>query len=127
MKYTFKATERLKSRKTIGNLFTEGKVIKAFPYKLVYAPLPDAKEGKIEFAVSVSKRLFKNATDRIRIKRLIREAYRLEKPDFYEKVDQRYALMLIYITKKPLDFETSQKAMKKILNKFTLEITNRDE
>ena len=72
--------------------------------------------------VSVSKRLFKHAVDRNRHKRLIREAYRLQKPTLYESLDKSYAIMIIYISKKPLRFEDSQKTMKKILDKFIKQI-----
>lgn len=123
MKYTFKAYERLKSRKTIQSLFTSGSVIKSYPFKLVYTPIENQAENpNIEMGVSVSKRLFKHAVDRNRHKRLIREAYRLQKPTLYESLDKSYAIMIIYISKNPLCFEDSQKTMKKILDKFIKQI-----
>ena len=45
MKYTFKAYERLKSRKTIQSLFTSGSVIKSYPFKLVYTPIENQAEN----------------------------------------------------------------------------------
>ncbi|MGB0777447.1 MAG: ribonuclease P protein component [Flavobacteriaceae bacterium] len=119
MKYTFKAYERLKSKKKIQELFTSGRVIKSFPFKLVYTPLDQGQEEhQIQLAVSVSKRLFKNAVDRNRQKRLIKEAYRLQKPALYLELKNSYACMIIYLSKEELSFDQSQKAMKKLLTKF---------
>ena len=87
---TFKKEEKLKSGKLIELLFKKGLSFSNFPFKILYlftknniAPL------QAGFAVSTKK--FKHAVDRNRIKRLIREAYRLQKNEltgvlkFHEK------------------------------------------
>ena len=128
MKYTLKAHERLKSKKSIQELFRTGKSVKSFPFKLVYVPLEaSSNPSQIQFTVSVSKRLFKSAVDRNRIKRLVREAYRLEKPELHSALNESYAIMVIYISKKPLTFEISQSTMSKITKEFKKRTSNHQD
>ncbi len=131
---TFTRQERLKSRKTIARLFKEGNSFVAYPLRVVWLELE--REGAIEgervrkeesveedfttqVAISVSKRTFKNAVDRNRLKRRIREAYRLHKHDFYEKLaDRTVALMLTFIAKEDLAFAEIEAGVKKMIRKF---------
>lgn len=74
---TFRKSERLCSKKVIDALFAGGnKSFSAFPLRVVYMERP---EPVSQVLVSVSKRHFKHAVDRNRVKRQIREAYRLNK------------------------------------------------
>ncbi len=79
MKQQFKKEERLHEKKLIGKLFKEGKSFFKFPFKVFYFKLEDAEEYPAKVLISVSKRNFKRAIDRNRIKRLVREAYRKNK------------------------------------------------
>ncbi len=76
-------SERLKSRKTIGRLFDRNEAgnasFPAFPLRVVLFREKEEGSAYPEILISVSKRSFKKAVDRNRIKRLIREAYRLQK------------------------------------------------
>ena len=56
--FTYSKLEKLKSRKTIDLLFSEGKSVSKYPLRLVYAPTEGANE-KVVFGVSVSKKYFK--------------------------------------------------------------------
>ena len=89
LKYTLGKNERLKSRKAIDLLFAEGKSFSVFPLKVIYSFKKNNPGLKtlnfkpetlnLSAAFSVSKRNFKKAVDRNRIKRLMRESYRLQK------------------------------------------------
>lgn len=68
--------QKLKSKKLIDKLFIEGQSVKAFPLKLVYTEIDQAQISDNKVAFSVPKKLFKNAADRNRIKRLMREIFR---------------------------------------------------
>ena len=73
MRETFGKREKLKRQKQIQQLFAEGKSMSVFPIKLVYLQTDHESTSKIVAGVSVSKRNFKKAVKRNRIKRLLRE------------------------------------------------------
>lgn len=75
---TLGKTERLKSRKLIGQLFDGGKSVNATPLRALYQ-IAEAEPGSVQAGFSVSSRHFRKATDRNRIKRLLRECYRTQK------------------------------------------------
>ena len=79
----------MKSRKQIELLFKEGKTFSASPLRVYYSvhPLPVA-HCPLLFGVAVGTRNFKKAVDRNRIKRLIREAWRLQKNELQQKLKQ---------------------------------------
>ena len=116
--FLYSGNERLKSTKVIELLFKEGKSINAYPLKLIYIETPFNDNIHIKTSVSVSKRLFKKAVDRNRLKRLMREAYRLNKRGLFNKVTTQYAFMFLYIGSKQEDFETINDAMIHLLKKF---------
>lgn len=122
---TLTKQERLKSRKTIARLFKEGKSFVAYPLRVIWLVTEGEKvgEGEREFtaqlAISVPKRAFKTAVARNRLKRQIREAYRLHKQELYEKLAGRpAALMLVYIAKEALLFAEIEAGVKKMIRKF---------
>ena len=120
---TFGKTERLKSKKQIDLLFTEGKSFSVFPLRLFFNKTHFADGAEIKAAVSVSKRNFKSAVDRNRIKRLLREAYRLNKPTNFNNSTTSYALLILYIGKEMPAFEGIKTKMEQLLTKFSERIT----
>lgn len=119
VKNTYNTSEKLKSKKLIEHLFEEGRSLSAFPLRLVYLGTAFDDSVIIKTGVSVSKRNFKLAVDRNRIKRLMREAYRLNKNDFFNNITTPYALMILYIGKEKPDFHSIENAMKQLLTKFS--------
>jgi ribonuclease P protein component len=83
-RYTLGKNERLKSRKDIEQLFAAGRSFSVFPFKVIYLNSTPAQAPRLQAAFSVSKRHFKKATQRNRIKRLMREAYRLQATEIKE-------------------------------------------
>lgn len=71
--------ERLYLRDHINDLFQEGKAFIAYPYRVIYLLSDTPLMARAEVMVSVPKKRFKRAVKRNRIKRLTREAYRLNK------------------------------------------------
>lgn len=115
MKQTFPKEEKLKQHRHITQLFAEGQSIKKFPIKLLYYPLSDTKLHKV--GVSVPKRHFKRAVDRNRLKRQLRESYRLNKKEQNQDLSG-YALMFIYMDKEKRDFDTIFTSVQKLLDEF---------
>ena len=77
--HTLSKEERLCSRKALEELFSGGhQSVSAFPIRAVFMP---NDVGLVRIMVSVSKRYFKRAVKRNRIKRQLREAYRLQKEE----------------------------------------------
>jgi len=120
--YSLNKSERLKSRKIINALFAEGQSEFQYPLKCLYmrCTVNDRKSGSLLFATTVSKRNFKQAVKRNLIKRHIREAYRLNKPQVSQKEHGNYCwvLMYIYISKNQEDTSLLSEAMDKINKKI---------
>jgi len=89
--------EKLKSKKLIEQLFLEGQSVSAFPLLLVYLPISFNDNTIVKTGFSVSKRNFKKAVDRNRIKRLLKESYRLHKASYFNNITTQYAFMILYI------------------------------
>ncbi|MBC9794589.1 ribonuclease P protein component [Sinomicrobium weinanense] len=118
MNQSFPKAEKLKSKKHIERLFAEGKSISKFPLRLVYLKTGLPEETRIQAAVSASKRNFKKAVDRNRIKRLLREAYRLNKYRITEETDASYAFMILYLGREIPEYEKIDHKMKQLLALF---------
>lgn len=118
MQFGYNKYEKLKSRKLIKQLFEDGKAISVFPLRLVY--LKTNHDGKylLQTGVSVSKRNFKLAVDRNRIKRMMREVYRLNKSKFYNSINEKYIFMFIYLGKKEMDYHKLDKKMNELIDSF---------
>ena len=118
MNFTYPKNEKLKSKITIGLLFTEGKSVSKYPLRLVYkAGSFDASE-KIKMGVSVSKKNFKKAVDRNYFKRVLRETYRLNKHLLIDNLDQPYSFMFFYQTKDRLTYEEINSKTIQLFEKF---------
>jgi ribonuclease P protein component len=72
----------------IQSLFKEGKSFSLFPLRVVYLEIKD-QPNRLQAGFSVSNRQFKRAVDRNKIKRLMRESYRLQKNELFAKLDDR--------------------------------------
>ncbi|MEP2025123.1 MAG: ribonuclease P protein component [Reichenbachiella sp.] len=110
-KYSFPKQERLSSKKSIDALFTKGASFYFYPFSVRFL-LAEENATCHQFMVSVSKRNFKRAVDRNRIKRLIRESYRLHKHLLNALLPEGKFLLIAYIyTGKeihPFDFVESK-------------------
>lgn len=118
MNYRYPKAEKLKSKKLIEDLFTEGRSVKSFPLRLVYLPsiLP-VEDISIQAGVSVSKRNFKLAVSRNRIKRLLRESYRLHKHLIITE-KATFALLFLYTGREAISQADMHKTMVKLIKRF---------
>jgi ribonuclease P protein component len=134
-KFTLGKEERLKSRKQIENLFDKGKSFVVAPFRIYFIinrELPIQKgESGLKFGVGVSAKNFKKAVDRNRIKRLTREAWRLQKNEISKKskeTQRQLNIFFIYTGRELPDFTTVKDkvaiALKKLADKIDENISS---
>ncbi|MES2240772.1 MAG: ribonuclease P protein component [Bacteroidota bacterium] len=118
MSFNYPKNEKLKSKISIGLLFSEGKSVSKYPLRLVYHSGSLNEKEKIKMGVSVSKKYFKKAVDRNRFKRILRETYRLNKHILLDNLDKPYAFMFFYQTKDRLSYEEINTKTIQLFEKF---------
>jgi ribonuclease P protein component len=118
MSFKFEKNERLKSQKLLQSVFDNGAALTSYPLKMLYLALPDADITHSQLGVMVGKKKFKRAVDRNRVKRMIREAYRLNKPFIFNNIEGKYAFLILYIGNDLPTLETIEKAMVSLIDKL---------
>ena len=116
----FSKQERICHRNDFNLLFSDGKSFFSYPFRCVFH-WKEAEEPLVRIAVSVSKKKFKLAANRNRIKRLIRETYRLEKHLIYSLFQEQSVqldLLIIYTENKLLDYKQVQNGMRILIKKM---------
>src|SRR5574344_376096 len=117
---TFKKVERLCSNNLITSLFVLGKGVMSYPFSVRWKFCEAALiPFQSQVLITVSKKRFKHAVDRNRIKRLGRECYRLNKSELYELLqtkDCKIIFSISYIHSDILDYRTLQKKYLKMLS-----------
>ncbi|WP_439183114.1 ribonuclease P protein component [Carboxylicivirga taeanensis] len=125
-RFTFGKNERLCSRTVVEELFTKGKSFVKYPFRVTYLPLESSSVTvPLQILISVSKKRFKRAYKRNRLKRLTREAYRLNKEELYSQLSEQsknFAVAFIYLPSEMLDYKLVEKGMKKALRKLSDEL-----
>ncbi len=117
---TFGKNEKLCSKLVIDKLFASGISFKEFPIRVIYLPLENS-DATAKALISVPKKRFGRSVSRNRIKRLIRETYRLNKSQIIENWQLQgkyFALAFVYIGNEMPDFDGLTVVMKRILQKL---------
>jgi len=118
---SFSKPEHLCGEKRITRLFTQGDAFIAYPLRVVFIIEPIRDSVPSSVLVSVPKKRFKRAVKRNRLKRLMREAYRLNKTSLIEKLEEKQLQVHIafnYVSDDELDFAAVEKKMKLSLQKL---------
>ncbi len=118
MQFTFNKNEKMKSKKLIEQLFVNGKSVSDYPLQLIFLKIDHDGEYPIKAGVSVSKRKFKSAVKRNKIKRLLREAYRMNKHLIYENCTDKYIFMFLYVDENEQNYVFIEEKMINLLQKF---------
>lgn len=116
MANTFHKQERLCSKKQIDLLFSKGKSQLSYPVKVIFIDTPVALQFPAQAMFVVPKRQFKKAHDRNKLKRRMREVYRLNKKIIYGTLQangKKIIIAFIYVGKKIEEFPVIEKAMLK--------------
>ena len=122
MNNKFPKTEHLYGVKRIERLHLQGRAFISFPFRVVFRIEDDENEKvPVRIMVSVPKKKFKKAVDRNRIKRLIRETYRLNKSQlFYFAVENNLKMYVAfqYVSDEIMIFSEMHNKMQKALDKL---------
>ena len=120
LKFTLGRSNKLKSRKLIKEIFEEKQVVNAYPLRAFYLCKEDL-DRPFQVGFSVSKRNFKSAVKRNRIKRLMREAFRLQQ-DLLSKAltgkEIKVAILFIFADKEMPSYDQVFAKMEKALLKL---------
>ena len=118
MNFTFKKKERITGEKRIETLFSEGNSFVAYPLRVLFLKTaPIAGLPPVSVLVSVPKKRIKSAVGRNKLKRRIRETYRLNK-HLIELVDCRLDVVFVYIKEELSDYATIEKGMRKAIREL---------
>lgn len=97
--FTLPAASRIKSKKVMDRLFEKGTGLWQSPFRMVFTTIPYNEEQPVRMAVSAPKRKMKKAVDRNRMKRLMREAFRLNKQPILDYCrQQQIGLAILFIS-----------------------------
>ncbi|MDE3235030.1 MAG: ribonuclease P protein component [Bacteroidota bacterium] len=127
--FSYGAIEKLKSRKLLEQVFTKGRSFSVFPLKVFYILVDEPLNFPLKTGVGVSSRNFKKATDRNRIKRLLREAYRLNKKELLQKITdekKQVAVFFLYIDKTLPSLAIVQQKMMVALDKLANQVSEKN-
>lgn len=115
MTCTFQKAEKLCGQTRIGQLYHHGKRFVVWPLRVTYLPIDDAPT---EVLVWAPKSLFKHAVDRNRLRRRMREAYRLNK-HILTDTGRNFQVAFNYMEKDMHDYHVIDKAMRRALKRLS--------
>jgi ribonuclease P protein component len=124
--FTLPKTERLYLRDAVDRLFSSGRGFIVYPYRVVYRTLLAEEAaadpmGRVAIMTIAPKKKFRHAVDRNHVKRLTREAYRLNKLPLVEAVaarGEKLHVAFVYLDNKFLSFEETEERMKQIIKRL---------
>lgn len=120
-KKIFKA-ERLKSRKAIQRLFSgQSPSFAQYPVRLIFLEREVEGGVPVSITVSVPKRKFPKAVDRNRIRRQVKETWRLNKHRLYKKLppdSPGFDFVLLYVAREPVPFAQIEQAVQVMIRRF---------
>lgn len=122
LKNTYPKKQRLKSRKKLQQLFAAKKAVSCGTVKLLYF-VEEADAGTVKCGVGLSGRYFKKAVDRNRIKRLLREAYRLQQHELNFRahlLQKEVSVFILYTGKTMPDYSFIFEQVGCVLQKLLL-------
>ena len=121
---TFRKHERLTGPKVFAELMKTGKAVNNAPFRLIGRVMPLNTPAPAQIAFAVPKRHLPRAVDRNRVRRLMREAYRLDKPALFEQITARgvqIAWLLVFQSGTPVTFAETREKIDRLFARWLLE------
>lgn len=122
-RYTLQATERLQLRKQIETLFQNGEAFSFSSIRVLYLKVPrtEKEASPVRVAFSIPKKRVRKAVMRNRYRRLLREAWRMQKFSLYEHIPDTEQLhcFLIFTGQETLTFEAARSSISRIMQKLS--------
>jgi len=112
--FSFPSTEHLKLRNRVEHLFANGDRIKEGPLRVLWIASPWPLKRGVQILFNAPKRRFKLAVRRNRIKRVLREAWRLERGDF-PKADQPILMAILHQGSERISLDEAREALRQVL------------
>ena len=128
--FRFGKSERLYSRKSISELFSSGESLLHYPFRIFWLGKDNDNSSLFKLAISVPRKKFKKAVDRNRIKRYMRESYRLNKLVLHKKLQQqnrKVEMIIIYIADQQFDFNYIKNKMLELFSNFIIDDSNNQD
>lgn len=121
-RYTLQASERLQLRKQIETLFQNGEAFSFYPIRVLYRSVPRSEKetSPVRVAFSIPKKRVRKAVTRNRYRRLLREAWRLQKLSLYGNIPEteQWHCFLIFTGQETLTFESARAIISRIMQKL---------
>ena len=119
--FKLSADERIKSRGLFDQLFESGKGFRIHPFRMVWLSSPFRSKNPVRIAVGAPKKNMRKAVHRNRMKRLMREAYRLQKEKLQlhlQQKDQQLSVFILYVGKELPEYEVVFEKIGTIINRL---------
>ncbi|MFI5218051.1 MAG: ribonuclease P protein component [Bacteroidia bacterium] len=124
-RFTFSKHERLGSRKALEHIFKSGKKINESTIQILWMESDSKEKALLKIAISVPKKNFKKAVDRNKIKRQIREAYRLNKHKILpliKSTGKKFSAVILFTGKVPLAYPETEAKIILTLQRFASKV-----
>jgi ribonuclease P protein component len=123
LNFTLPKSERLCGTKAVEELFSTGQSYFSYPFKIIFTK-SDQSIPFPKILISIPKRVIKKAVQRNKLKRQLKEIYRLNKNDFWPPHSNNYihTVGIIFAGKEPADFEFLKKKLILALQRLKSEV-----
>ncbi|HHU97804.1 MAG: ribonuclease P protein component [Bacteroidota bacterium] len=126
-RFTFTKEERVTGKRRIETLFAQGNSFMAYPFRVIYLERVPYPLTLASILITVPKKRVRSAVQRNRVKRLAREAYRLNKHILNPialREDKGIDIAFIYVKEGIADFTIVEKGVRKALNTLVAQLDN---
>lgn len=130
MDFTFPKSQRLTGKKEIDAVYNDGKILKKYPFVVKYLRPVEMEKECLKGVFAVPKRRIPRAVKRNRIRRMLKEAYRLNKHLLEEalgKNKQKMALFFVYTGKENVTYHQLEEKIRLILKELSAIVSDTEQ